>query len=157
MENGLMEGVGDRFLPNKATTRAELVTILHRLEGKPAPQESPSFTDVKAGSRFASQVQWAAENGIVRGYADGSFQPNREISRQEFAAIFYRYADYKNYDVDRGRSLDEFPDKSQVDAYAQVPLQWATDVGLITGSSGRLNGHTGPDGHHSPPVTDGRC
>lgn len=139
VENGMMEGVGNRFLPNKTTTRAELVTILYRLEGKPDSTGDSTFTDVKTGNWFTPQVQWAAEKGIVRGYADGSFKPNREITRQEFAAILYRYADYKNYDVNRGQTLDAFPDKDQVDSYAQVPLQWAVDAGLITGSGGRLN------------------
>ncbi len=135
---GMMSGTGaGTFAPYATTTRGMIVTILHRLEGSPAEITS-SFTDVLSGEYYAAPVAWASANKIVTGYSDGTFQPNAPITREQLAAILYRYAQYKNADVSRRAALTQFSDQSNVSAYAVDAMSWSVDAGLITGIDGRL-------------------
>lgn len=143
-EKGLMNGTGDTtFSPKKTTNRAMIVTILHRLEGTPAPDAQAPFTDVPAGQYYAEAVAWAAANSIVNGTGDAAFSPLNNITREQMAAILYRYAQYKNYDVSGSADLSAFADAASISDYAVSALQWAVDAGLINGKG---NGILDPKG-----------
>ena len=135
---GMMGGTGaNTFSPGGTTTRAMIVTILHRLEGTPAAAGS-AFTDVPAGQYYAQAVGWASSVGVVNGYGDGTFQPDAPITREQMAAILCRYAQYKGVDVSRRADLTRFPDSAKVSPYAAEPMGWAVESGLITGMDGQL-------------------
>lgn len=136
-EEGLMGGTGNnRFSPDLTTSRAMIVTILYRLEGSPAVTGGMSFADVSDGQWYSDGVAWASANGIVTGYSNGSFGPNDTITREQMAAILYRYARYKGYDVSARAQLNSYSDASQVASYATDSMSWAVGSGLITGTSG---------------------
>ena len=136
-EQGLMGGTGEgRFSPDLTTSRAMIVTILYRLEGSPAVSGCASFADVTAGQWHSDGVAWASANGIVTGYSNGSFGPDDTITREQMAAILYRYARYKGYDLSAQAALDGYADAAQVSAYAADAMKWAVGSGLITGTSG---------------------
>ena len=136
-EQGLMGGTGEgRFSPDLTTSRAMIVTILYRLEGSPAVSGGASFADVTAGQWYSDGVAWASANGIVTGYSNGSFGPDDTITREQMAAILYRYARYKGYDLSAQAALDGYADAAQVSAYAADAMKWAVGSGLITGTSG---------------------
>ena len=138
-ENGLFSGTDSRsFSPNASMTRAMLVTVLYRLEGEPAGTGSSSFSDVSSGSYYEKAVAWAAANGIVTGTGSTSFSPDAKVTREQLAAILYRYAQYKKLDTDAGAKLDSFSDAGNVSGYASEALSWAVSEGLINGASGRL-------------------
>lgn len=138
-ENGLFSGTDSRsFSPNASMTRAMLVTVLYRLEGEPAGTGSSSFSDVYSGSYYEKAVAWAAANGIVTGTGSTSFSPDAKVTREQLAAILYRYAQYKKLDTDAGAKLDSFSDAGNVSGYASEALSWAVSEGLINGASGRL-------------------
>ena len=133
-ENGLMDGVGDNlFAPNSQTTRAQLVTILHRLAGEPEPGGDSGFSDVAAGTWYTDAVAWAAQNGIVNGTTDTTFAPGDDITREQLAVILYRYAAYQGYDVSQRADLSGFGDASSISGYAQEALSWAHAQGLVLG------------------------
>ena len=133
-ENGLMDGVGDNlFAPNSETTRAQLVTILHRLAGEPEPGGDSGFADVETGTWYTDAVAWAAENGIVNGVSDTEFAPGDDITREQLAAILYRYAACQGYDVSQRADLSGFGDASSISDYAQEALSWAHAQGLVLG------------------------
>ena len=131
-DNELMTGVtATEFGPNVTTSRAMLATILYRLEGEPNVTAA-SFTDVESGMYYTDAVAWASSKGIVTGYGDGTFLPNKAISREEMAAMLYRYASYKGYDVTGIKDLGGYSDAGSVSSYAVEALQWATGAGLVT-------------------------
>ena len=133
-ETGLMDGVGDNlFAPNSQTTRAQLVTILYRLAGEPEPGGDSGFSDVAAGIWYTDAVAWAAENGIVNGVSDTEFAPGDDITREQLAAILYRYAACQGYDVSQRADLSGFGDASSIRPYAQEALSWAHAQGLVLG------------------------
>ncbi len=136
---GLMNGVGNgRFAPNDPMTRAMLVTVLWRYEG--SPQEGKNgFSDVPGGQWYTQAVAWAAEKGIVGGVGNGKFAPNGNITREQMAAILFRYAKWKGFDTSRHGSLSGFSDAGKVSGYAKEPLEWAVAEGIIGGSDGRLD------------------
>lgn len=135
-ENGMMAGTAaDRFSPDMTTSRAMIVTILYRLEGSPAAAQPSAFTDVAAGQWYTDGVAWANANGIVTGYDNGKFGPNDTITRGQMAAILYRYAAYKGYDVSGRADLSGFADACRVAAYAADSVRWAVQSGLISGTS----------------------
>lgn len=135
---GMMQGMtAASFSPYASTDRAMIVTILHRLEGSPAAAAS-GFSDVAAGAYYAAPVAWASANGIVTGYEDGTFKPSAPITREQLAAILYRYAQYKGLDTSARGSYTGFPDGSKISAYAANAMTWALGAGLINGSDGRL-------------------
>ena len=136
-EHDLMGGTGEgRFSPDLTTSRAMIVTILYRLEGSPAVTGGTSFADVTAGQWYSDGVAWASANGIVTGYSNGSFGPNDTITREQMAAILYRYARYKGYDLSARADLGSYSDAVQVSSYAADAMGWAVGSGLITGTSG---------------------
>ena len=133
-ENGLMDGVGDNlFAPNSETTRAQLVTILYRLAGQPAVSGDLPFPDVESGTWYTDAVAWAAQNGIVNGVSDTQFAPGDDITREQLAAILYRYAACQGYDVSQRADLSGFGDASSISGYAQEALSWAHAQGLVLG------------------------
>ena len=133
-ETGLMDGVGDSlFAPNSETTRAQLVTILYRLAGEPEPGGDSGFSDVAAGTWYTDAVAWAAQNGIVNGVSDTEFAPGDDITREQLAAILYRYAACQGYDVSQRADLSGFGDASSIRPYAQEALSWAHAQGLVLG------------------------
>ena len=133
-ENGLMDGVGTGlFAPNSETTRAQLVTILHRLAGQPAPSGDSGFSDVETGTWYTDAVAWAAQNGIVNGVSDTQFAPGDDITREQLAVILYRYATYQGYDVSQQADLSGFVDAGTISTYAQEALSWANAQGLVLG------------------------
>lgn len=135
---GIMSGTSpSAFSPNGTTTRGMVVTMLHRLEGSPAALPV-SFTDVPAGQYYAVPVAWASAGGIVTGTAPGRFSPDTPVTREQLAAILYRFAQYKGLDASGRGDLSRFPDAPQVSPYAADAMSWAVDAGLITGSDGRL-------------------
>ena len=139
-QNELMDGVGgNRFAPNSETTRAQLVTILYRLEGQPAVSGDLPFTDVETGTWYTNAVLWAAQNGIVNGVTDTTFAPGDEITRQQLVTILYRYAEAKGYDVSASADLSGYPDAGQVQDYAQPAMAWAVAEGIVEGMDGNLN------------------
>ena len=137
---GLMDGVSqDRFDPGGSTTRAMIVTILHRMEGAPAAAETSPFTDVVPGSWYAAAVDWAAENGIVNGCTETTFGPMDPVTREQLAAILYRYAQTKGQGFADGQALSlDYPDADQVSSYAYEPLCWLTARKVIEGADGGL-------------------
>jgi hypothetical protein len=132
---GLMNGTGnDEFTPNANTTRGMIVTILYRLEGSPKVSMS-TFTDVANTEYYAKAVAWAEKNGIVNGYGEGKFGPNDVITREQLAAIMYRYSNYKKYDTSVGEDTNilSYNDISELSEYAVSSMQWACGAGLVNG------------------------
>ena len=133
-ENGLMDGVGgNRFAPNSATTRAQLVTILYRMEGQPVVSGDLPFTDVEAGTWYTNAVVWAAQNGIVNGVGDDTFAPGNDLTREQLVTILYRYAESKGYDVSASADLAGYPDGEEIQAYAREAMAWAVAENIIQG------------------------
>ena len=138
-ENGLMLGTSKTlFSPHGTATRGMMATILWRMEGSPAPKGKNSFTDVEAGKWYADAITWTAENGIFAGYGKDKFGPDDPITREQLAAIFYRYADYKGYDLTVKGNLDKFKDADKITDYAETAMGWAVGSGLVKGKSGNL-------------------
>ena len=133
-QNELMDGVGgNRFAPNSETTRAQLVTILYRLEGEPAVSGDLPFTDVEAGIWYTDAILWAAQNNIVNGVSDTEFAPGDDLTRQQLVTILYRYAESKGYDVSNSADLSGYPDAGQIQDYAQPAMAWAVAENIIQG------------------------
>lgn len=132
---GLMSGVDENnFGPELLTNRAMLVTILWRMEGCPTSEQATAFKDIKATDYFYNAVLWAAENKIVSGVSETSFAPNDSITREQLAAILYRYAAYKGYDVTQGgMAVREFSDYESISGYARGSVAWAVNAGIVSG------------------------
>ncbi len=142
-EHQLMNGISaTAFAPQVTTTRAMIVTILHRLEGTPSASDA-GFSDVASGKYYADAVNWAAEHEIVNGYGNGVFGPEDTITREQMAAILYRYADYENRDVTKKADCSVFSDADQISDYAVDAMGWCNAEGLITGMG---NGTLAPQG-----------
>ena len=138
-ENGLMLGTSKTlFSPHGTAMRGMMATILWRMEGSPVPKGKNSFTDVEAGKWYADAITWTTENGIFAGYGKDKFCPDDPITREQLAAIFYRYADYKGYDLTVKGNLDKFKDADKITDYAKTAMQWAVGSGLVKGKSGNL-------------------
>ena len=142
-EKGLMSGMdAAAFAPYANTTRAQIAVIFYRMEGSPAVEGENSFTDVVRGSGtawFYDAVTWAQKNGIMGGYGNSSFAPNDPITREQLAAIFYRYAQYKGYDTTQGgMAIREFDDYESISDYAMGAMAWAVNTGLVKGDSNLL-------------------
>ena len=136
VEHGLFHGTTqDLFSPNAPMTRGMLVTVLYRLAGSPKAAENSGFADVAAGKYYADAVAWAAESGIVSGVSDGRFAPDSQVTREQLAAILYRYARDKRYDTDKTADLTGFADYEQISGYAAEALDWANAEGLVSGRS----------------------
>ena len=140
-ENGIMDGVSaETFAPNATLTRGMIVTILYRMENKPAVTGASKFTDVDANEWYGAPVAWAAGNGIVTGYSETTFGPNDPVTREQLAAILYRYAVYKGMSaVTLEQNPSRFTDADQISAYAVPAMNWAVGKGLINGADGKLS------------------
>ena len=140
VERGLFKGMTETtFEPNTAMTRGMLVTVLWRYENSPKEGKN-EFVDVKAGDWYEEAVAWAAEHGIVTGVGNGKFDPNGKITREQMAAILYRYSEYKEFDTSAKGDFGPFPDKEKVSTWAKDAYTWAVGAGLITGNV--INGRT---------------
>lgn len=138
-EEGLFAGTSDTtFSPNAAMTRAMLVTVLYRLEGEPAVSGRSGFSDVTFNSYYEDAVTWAADNGIVNGTSITTFSPNANVTREQMAAILYRYAQHKKYNTAASSGLNGFTDHASVSGYAAASLEWAVAEKLVNGSAGKL-------------------
>lgn len=136
-QNSMMKGIGGpNFSPNTTVTRGMLVTILWRLDKEPATTKMISFTDVSNDNWYGKAVAWAAANNIVTGYA-GKFKPDDDLTREQLAAILYRYAAYKNYNTNVADTLSAYADKPS--DWALSSVSWAVAKGLINGNDGRLD------------------
>ena len=143
-ENGLMDGTGGgAFSPAATTTRGMVVTILYRLAGQPTSASTSAFSDVAVGQWYSDAVSWASANGIVSGYGDGTFGPNDTVTREQLAAILYRFAQTQSEDVTQTGALSSFTDGGDTAQWAQSAMSWAVGNGLI---SGKGNGVLDPQG-----------
>lgn len=130
LDEGLMDGVGTGlFAPNATTSRAMIVTILWRLQGSPEAEAAEMFTDVAPGDWYADAIAWAASEGVAEGYEDGSFRPNDAITREQLAAMLWRYAGKPEAED----ALSVFTDGADTSGWAQQAMSWAVARGLITG------------------------
>lgn len=133
---GLVSGVSKtEFAPNSPMTRAQLVTVLYRAAGSPSVTVSTNFEDLDVGSYYYSAVVWANVNGIVNGTSDTTFSPDSRLTRQQLAAILYRYARAFGGDTSYTGNLSHFTDRRQVDTYATTPMIWAVSHEIISGTS----------------------
>ncbi len=138
---GIMDGVSKReFAPNETLTRAMIVKILYRIEGEPAGYRTSDFGDVASGRWYTGAVAWAAEKEIVKGYGNGKFGPNDPVTREQLAAILYRYTQYKGWSTAAASgNLDGFKDAASVSSYAVDAMNWAVDEGLLKGANNKLS------------------
>jgi hypothetical protein len=135
-EKGLMVGIGeDEFAPNANITRGMLITIIYRLENPVEDAETANFTDVPLDKWFSGAVAWGTTNSIVSGYGNGMFGPNDVITREQFAAILYRYSQWKNIETDKTADIGNYADANKVSAWAQTAMDWAVAEGLMRGRS----------------------
>ena len=133
---GLFNGDGkDTFGPDKPITRAQAITVLYRMEGEPEVAASSVFTDVPETQYYAKAVAWAAENGIVNGATPTTFEPDEMITREQLAAILFRYAGYKELDLTAEADLSAYEDADTISSYAKDAFVWAVANGLINGDS----------------------
>ena len=133
-DNGVMNGTSDTtFNPNGTTNRGQIAAILYRAAGSPAVSGAADFPDVTAGAYYADAASWAAANGIVTGYSDGTFGPGDPITRQQLAAILWRYAGSP-----AAESGTDYADESAIASYAVTAVDWARDTGVITGRDGNV-------------------
>lgn len=141
-QNGLMTGTsGTTFSPYSNTTRAQIATIFYRLDGSPEVTGKNSFTDVEyspATTWYYDAVTWVQQSGVMGGYGNDLFGPNDPVTREQLASIFYRYAQYKGYDVSTAGSLDHFTDKDSVSAWAQEAMKWAVGNGILGGKGNNI-------------------
>lgn len=141
MKNELMIGTGENeFEPHASTTRAMIVTVLHRLENKPATTTSNVFDDVENGTWYTDSINWASSIGVVLGYGDGTFGPDDPITREQMVAILYRYTKYKLgiMNIETTSKFYEFEDVEDISPYAYEPMKWACSQGIIIGDNNRL-------------------
>ena len=138
-ENGYMNGTSDtEFTPDKELNRATIVTVLYRLEGQPEAAYTGKFTDVADGQWYTAAIEWAAANGIVNGVADDRYAPTNALTREQVAAILYRYANLKGYDVSAADDLAAFADKDNISSYAVENVKWAVANKILTAVDGKL-------------------
>lgn len=133
-ENGIMDGVDSGvFSPNTATTRGMVVTILYRLAGEPTVRGGNVFADVAENTWYTDPVAWASNAGIVNGTSATTFSPDAPVTREQFAAMLYRYMDYTGEDVSASASMSRYADASSVSPYAEGAMSWAVAEGIING------------------------
>ncbi|WNX83965.1 S-layer homology domain-containing protein [Agathobaculum sp. NTUH-O15-33] len=137
--HGLMKGASDTtFAPDVDTTRGMLAAILYRREGSPSVGAESAFTDVATNRYDTAAITWASAEGVVTGYGGGLFGPDDALTREQLAAILYRYARLRGHDGSVGADLSAFSDAAQISAYATDAMRWANAAGLITGKGGGL-------------------
>ena len=137
LKRGIMDGMTDNmFGPEVTLTRAMVVTMLYAMDGKPSISNLSPFNDVVATDWFVNPVVWAADNGVVSGYDDGSFRPTNPVTREELATMLRSYAQYRNKDTSASGDLSAFVDQSTVSGWAAESVSWAVGHGIINGRSG---------------------
>lgn len=133
-ENDLMKGISNtEFAPDSDVTRAMFVTVIYRMENEPQTGKC-AFTDVESGSYYENAVAWANENGIVSGISEECFAPNEPITREQMAAIIYRYAAFKGYDITTSSSTS-YTDNDNISDYAKNAVIWAAEKSVMTGNT----------------------
>lgn len=139
-DKNLMNGVSeDDFAPSMSLSRAMAVTILYRLAGEPEVKNAKNvFSDAQEGSWYLKAVLWANENGIVNGMGDGTFMPDLDITREQLAAVMYRYCEFCKYDTKTEKDLSDYKDADRVSDYAVKALSWANENGIVNGSDNLL-------------------
>ncbi len=143
--NGLMSGTSQTaFSPNANTTRGMIAAILYRLEGSPSVSRAAGFADVPQNEYYSNAVAWGAANGIISGYDSSTFAPDDNITREQMAAILYRYAQYKGMDTSSKGDLSIYTDKEDISEYALEAMSWAVGEGLISGMG---DGSLAPQGY----------
>ena len=136
LEKGLFSGTSEKtFSPNGTMTRSMLVTVLWRMEGTPVTAAGSSFNDVENGKWYTDAVAWASSNGIVTGYGNGRFGVSDSVTRQQLAAILYRYASLKGIDVSDVADISGYADASEIASWAKAPVEWTVENGIINGVS----------------------
>lgn len=140
LDEDVMNGFEDgTFKPDGNTTRGQIATMLYRMEGSPAIAAGNSYSDVKAGKWYTIAIGWATANNIVTGFGDGTFKPDAPVTREQLAAMLYRYADYKGKVVVEGPTAAlNFSDADSVSKYAKEPVSWMVKKGLLKGTDGKL-------------------
>ena len=140
-EAGLFNGTdGTHFSPTAQMNRGMLATVLYRLAGSPEPKKTAAFQDVAASAYYAKAVAWASERGIVTGVSAAKFAPDAPVTREQMAAMLYRYAgQFAGLQTDTSASLSSFSDGNKVSAYAKSAMQWAVGAKIIQGSGQKLN------------------
>lgn len=134
VENGMMNGVGEnQFAPNAPLTREMLAVVLYNMEKQPESTGVNPFADVKADMWYTAAIVWANANGIVAGYDDSTFGLGDSITREQLAAILYRYAQMKGYDVTEKADLTGYADSAAISGYAVEAMQWANANGIVNG------------------------
>lgn len=134
--NKLMIGVADElFDPDGVSTRAMIVTTIYRMAGSPAVTGTSGYTDVADGLWYSDAITWAAQNGIVNGYGNGTFGPNDAVTREQIATIFYRYAGFKGINTNRSADLSKYTDGAEVASWAKDAMEWAVATDMIKGTS----------------------
>lgn len=139
-ENGLFSGkTATAFVPYATMTRGQLAAVLWRMAGSPEPKAAAAFTDVAADSYYAKAIAWASENGITSGYTATTFEPDRAISRQQFAFFLYKYAQLQGVKTEAAMGTAGYEDVGTVSDYASSAMIWAVSSGILQGSDGKLN------------------
>lgn len=137
---GIMNGTSDtEFTPVGTTTRAAITTMLHRMEGAPTATVTAEFADVQIDEWYAKAVDWATGSGIVTGYDDKFFGPDDDITREQLAAMIYRYAKFNDWDTSVRADLDKFTDKNSISGWAVEAVSWAVGADLLQGDGTILN------------------
>ena len=137
----LMAGYGENlFGPDDDLSRVQLCQIIYNMEGQPVTSGSSVFTDVADSAWYADAVTWATSQGIVGGYGNGKFGPEDNITREQLAAILYRYAQAKGYDTSVGEDTNilSYTDALEISEYAIPAMQWACGAGIMEGNAGYL-------------------
>ena len=143
-ENGIMAGTGETtFEPYMELDRAMAAQLFYNLEGKPAVTGDSTFTDVTSGHWAVDAITWAAQNDIVAGIGGGLYDPDSNVTREQFAVMLYKYARFKGYDLTATGDLTQFPDAGSISSWAETALSWANGKGLINGHE---NGTIDPKG-----------
>ena len=144
--NGIMSGNGSSFAPNEQLTRGMMAQILYNLEKAADISTAVAFPDVSSSDWFATAASWASAKGFMSGYSNGSFGPNDAITREQLAAILYRYAQAKGYDVSSLAEISTFTDGASTSDWAETAVRWAVASGLLSGKTGVGGSRLDPTG-----------
>lgn len=137
LDKGYMSGFNaTEFGPNKTVTRAMVAQIFYNMENTPAVSSGKEFPDVAYGQWYYNAITWAAANGVVSGYGDGTYQPDKSVSREELAQMFFNYAKAKGLVSDKTADLSKFADAAEISAWAEAALSWGVGAGLMSGKGG---------------------
>ncbi|MBQ9974234.1 MAG: S-layer homology domain-containing protein [Oscillospiraceae bacterium] len=139
LDKGYMSGFNaDEFGPEKTVTRAMVAQIFYNMESTPAVTSGKEFPDVAYGQWYYNAITWAAANGVVSGYGDGSYQPDKSVTREELAQMFFNYAKSKGLTGDEAADLSKFMDEHEISDWAEAALSWGVGAGLMSGKGGNM-------------------